>query len=341
MTGRIGRIDGRDPGAFSAVRELLAEAELADGSPPVSDQAVLAASQGEREVLGASDSGGRLDAVGILGQGELDLVVRPGARGRGLGSAMLQRLLDTADRDANHDAVQGAARNEDPATRQGEQQGGEQHGGELRAWQHGTNPAAETLLRRAGFAPVRRLYRLALDPARLPEAIAEARPLPDGFALRDFDPADPSQVEAWVRVNAAAFADHPEQGSMTTKDFRTLAAEPWFDPDDLILAFDTASANTDGPAGRLAGYTWIKTVRGGEDGARPETELYVLGVDPQYAGLGLGAALLGETLRRMSAHDPGRITLYVDGDNESARALYDRAGFTVDRRSAQWLRRTA
>jgi len=279
------------------VRELLAEAERADGTPPVSDQALLAADQGRRELFGSED------AVGILGEGELDLVVRPSARGAGRGGALLTEMLESQDREGS--------------------------GSELRAWAHGENPAAETLLTRAGFVPARSLYRLALDPARLPAAIAEARALPHGFVARAFDPTAPDEAEAWVRVNAAAFASHPEQGAVTLQDFRALRQEPWFDPADLILAFDTAAQD------RLAGYTWVKTVRGDEE---PETELYVLGVDPAYAGHGLGAALLGETLRRMAEHDPERITLYVDGDNAPARALYDRAGFTVDQRSTQWLR---
>jgi len=286
---------------------VLETAERADGMPPVSDQALLAARHGQRRLFGVVGPAGALDGVAILGEAELDLVVRPEARGRGLGSAALAGLLEQHERDAA-----GAA------------------GHELRAWAHGENPAATALLERAGFSPVRSLLRLALPVDRLSDAIAEARALPAGFRIAGFDPADDGQADSWVRVNAAAFADHPEQGSVTHGDFRALTAEPWFDPDDLRLAFDERS-------GSLAGYSWIKTVR--EAGAGTETELYVLGVDPAYAGRGLGAALLGETLRRMSEHSPDRISLYVDGDNDSARALYDRAGFAVDQRSTQWLLR--
>ena len=64
----------------------------------------------------------------------------------------------------------------------------------------------------------------------------------------------------------------------------------------------------------------------------------MLGVDPTFAGIGLGAALLGETLRQMATHRPNRITLYVDGDNTNAVALYARAGFMVEQRSMQYLR---
>lgn len=313
----------RDAGdALAATRALLADAEQADGTPPVSDQALLAASQGRRALLAfgsgagaAAGAEGAADAaapdplaIGILGEGELDLVVRPAARGRGVGRAALTTLLDVAAR-------------EQP--------------GELRAWAHGENPGATALLSGAGFAPIRELLRLSLDPELLPSAIAAARPLPEGFRLERFDPTAAHHVEEWVRVNAAAFSDHPEQGAVTAEDFRALTGESWFDAKDLLLAMDEGAA---GARETLAGYTWIKTVRGEDAAAGPETELYVLGVDPEYAGRGLGAALLGATLRRMSEHDPARISLYVDGGNANARALYDRAGFVIDQRSTQWLR---
>lgn len=296
---------------------------------PISDQALLAVRKGERSLFVLREQGDGADSsapagLAILGDGELDLVVAPGARGRGIATAALTAVLDISDHES------------------------EGSDGDLRAWARGENPAATGLLGRAGFEPIRSLYRLALDPDRLPDAIAGSRGLPERFRVSPFEAGDPEQVEAWVRVNAAAFATHPEQGRVTRADFTELTREPWFDAADLLLAFDEGAApdaaggavreGSGSPAGSppLAGYTWIKTTRGAEG---TETELYVLGVDPGYAGRGLGAALLGATLRRMLEHDPDRITLYVDGDNENARALYDRAGFETDQLSTQWLRR--
>jgi len=286
------------------LRSIAREAEIFDGAPPISDQALLAAEQGRRRVFGAGS-----DAVGILGEGELDLVVRPGARGNGLGTRLLAQLLDAAGTD------------------------------ELRAWSHGENPAATALLTRAGFAPIRVLFRLALDIAQLDAAVADARPLPEGFSIEVFDGAadtggpDSPRESEWVRVNAAAFADHPEQGAITLDDFRSTMAQPWFDPNDLLLAIDETN-------GAIAGYGWIKTIAGGTPDAAPETELYVLGVSPEYAGRGLGAALFGASLARMRDLGTSRITLYVDESNTNAVQLYMRGGFTIDQRSTQWLRST-
>lgn len=295
MSSHSPRRDAEHSALTDRVRGILAEAARFDGTPPVSDQALMAVAQGRRELV---DFG---DAVGIIGEGELDLVVRPEARGRGIGGASLQALLGLL---------------------------GDGSGSELKAWAHGENPAAEALLRGAGFAPVRTLLRMSLDPALLPGAIAAARPLPDGFEVSPFDPTRQDEADEWVRVNAAAFAGHPEQGAMTRADFDALTREPWFEAEDLRLAFEAGR-----PEARLAGFTWVKTTR--EQG-QVETELYVLGVDPAQAGRGLGAALLGETLRRMARHDPDRITLYVDLDNENAVSLYERAGFEVEQRSTQF-----
>ncbi len=280
-------------------RKILEEATHHDGTPPVSDQALLAVTQGRRRLFEEPD------AIGIIGEGELDLVVRPTERGKGIGRALLRTLLASDEAST-----------------------------ELRAWAHGENPAATALLRSAEFEPVRELLRLALDPAALDQAIGAARRLPEGFEVRAYSPGaegHADQADDWVRVNAAAFASHPEQGQMSRAEFDALTREPWFAADDLRLAYATSGERQ----GELAGFSWVKTV---QEGNTTETELYVLGVDPTFAGIGLGAALLGETLRQMAPHRPNRITLYVDGDNTNAVALYARAGFVVEQRSMQYLR---
>lgn len=283
-------------GSIEVAGPLIERAEHADDSSPISDQALLAVSQGQRKLLLFTEAGHEGPvAVGVIGQGELDLVVDPEARGLGIGAAALDQLLDQAN-------------------------------GEVLAWAHGENPAANALLDRAGFSPARSLFRMVLDPAILPSAGTDplSVELPDGYSLRTFVHAD---AAAWVRVNAVAFADHPEQGRVTESDFALMREEPWFDANDLFLL--------EGPDGQLAGSTWIKTVIEDE---HTETELYAIGVDPAHAGRGLGRILLDATLARMTEHHPNRVSLYVDGENERAVRMYETAGFTVDSRSTQWRR---
>ena len=59
--------------------------------------------------------------------------------------------------------------------------------------------------------------------------------VPDGVTVRGYRPGDDQQL---LRVNAAAFADHPEQGAMDAANLAERMAEPWFDPAGLIVAED-------------------------------------------------------------------------------------------------------
>lgn len=287
-------------GTVEQARPIIERATQTDGVSPVSDQALLAVTQDKRRLalFYAAEDAARSTplAVGIMGQGEIDLVVDPPYRGRGIGSAALQVL-----------------------TMYGPRSG-------LLAWAHGDNPAADAILTRAGFAPVRSLFRMALDPALLPGTGADphAVALPAGYTLHTYGER-PTDAADWVRTNAIAFADHPEQGRVTEADFALMREEPWFDANELYLM--------SAPETGLAGYTWVKTVREGDS---IETELYVIGIDPAHAGKGLGRALLSVTLARMAQHHPTKVTLYVDGENERAVNLYTAAGFTIDSRSRQW-----
>ena len=79
-----------------------------------------------------------------------------------------------------------------------------------------------------------------------------------------------------LRVNNAAFSWHPEQGGWNHSDVLDRAAEPWFDPEGLLLAVDELS-------GELLGFHWTKVHPDGTG------EVYVLGVDPAAQGRDWGA----------------------------------------------------
>ena len=56
--------------------------------------------------------------------------------------------------------------------------------------------------------------------------------------------------DAFLAVNAAAFAHHPEQGGMDPADLDDRIAEPWFDPAGLLPRLARAS--------ELLGFHWTK-----------------------------------------------------------------------------------
>jgi mycothiol synthase len=204
----------------------------------------------------------------------LDLAVAPNARGEGIGGRL---------------AASAAA---EP--------------GALTAWSHGDHPAARAIAQRLGFTRARELWVMR-RPSAVPLPPEDA---PPGVTIRDFGEAD---AEALLAVNAAAFAAHPEQGSMSATDLAERMAEPWFDPAGLLLAI--------GPDGELLGFHWTK--RHDEDNG----EVYVVGVAPEAHGRGLGRLLTVAGLHHLASRGVAEVHLYVESDNTAALRLYSGLGF--------------
>jgi len=264
-----------------AVVEMLASASIAAGeAPPFSDQTLVDVRAGRATVVG--DERG----VAVVRDGELELVVAREARGQGIGSALVEQALTPGGGAADAGAAPPRL-----------------------AWAHGDHPAARALADRHGWTAVRTLLQLRAPVAGAPD---DPR-VPAGLSLSSFRAGDPDDEDAWLALNAAAFAHHPEQGRMTLDDLRAREAEPWFDGDDLLLLRDTEGA--------LAGSCWLKV----EDGVG---EFYAVAVRPDLQGQGLGGVLMRAGSARLAGRGLDTAALYVEGDNEPALALYRRSGFT-------------
>ena len=154
--------------------------------------------------------------------------------------------------------------------------------------------------------------------------------LPEGVAVRTFQAG--RDDEAWVRVNAAAFRAHPEQGHWTVDDLHRRMREPWFDPEGFFLAHrgdDLVGLPLDeGPRRRRAPTTHPAGPHAHEGhGHDPIGEVYVVGVAPGETGTGLGKALTVTGLRHLRHRGLPSAMLYVDSDNEAAIGLYTKLGF--------------
>jgi mycothiol synthase len=208
-----------------------------------------------------------------------ELVVHPAHRGHGHGRALGAALLAAS-------------------------------GKRLRVWAHGGHSAARHLAQVLGLTLFRELRQLRrpLTDLDLPEP-----KLPDGVAVRTFVPG--RDDTAWLAVNAAAFAHHPEQGSLTQRDLDDRKAEAWFDPKGFFLAFRE---------GELIGFHWTK-----EHAAEGLGEVYVIGLRPGAQGGGLGRALTTIGLRHLATKGLPTAMLYVDADNTAAVKLYERLGFAT------------
>ena len=311
------------PDVVEQVEGLLRRATEADGVQPLSEHVWLHLRHGgegrdENLLLDVDDGAGpelagyaHLDPTDPVAGPSAEVVVDPAHRGRGYGRRLVEAALEAAP------------------------------GHRLRLWAHGDHPAARALAASLGFSEVRRLeqWRRSLR-VPLPEA-----PLPEGVRLRAFRPGEDD--EAWVRLNAAAFAAHPEQGAWTVADLRARMAEDWFDPAGFLLAEEEGP---DGP--RLVAFHWTKVHGGDADHghghehasreaplrahAKPPLpahghermgEVYVVGVDPAHQGRGLGRALTVAGLRHLRDLGLEQAMLYVESDNATAQAVYRRLGF--------------
>jgi mycothiol synthase len=184
----------------------------------------------------------------------------------------------------------------------------------LRVWAHGDLSAAAALARSARMPRVRALWQMRMPASLAPE---DAPAMPAGVTLRTFRPG--SDEADWLAVNRRAFAHHPEQGKWTMDDLLVREAEPWFDPAGFFLAERD---------GRLIGFHWTKVhPDGGADGG-PIGEVYVVGIDPDQQGGGLGRALTMAGLAHLRRRGLTEIMLYVDEDNTAAVKMYTRLGFT-------------
>jgi mycothiol synthase len=184
--------------------------------------------------------------------------------------------------------------------------------GPLAFWAHGDH--AGGFPEKSGFARARVLWQMR----RSLTDFSEVSVMPDGVTLRHFRPGHDEQ--AWLGVNARAFAHHPEQGRWTTDDLRLREAEPWFDPAGFLLAVDLEDT--------LLGFHWTKVhPPAGDDPAIGE--IYVLGVDPGGHRRGLGVALSVAGLRHLADTGLTQAMLYVDESNTAAVALYRRLGFEI------------
>lgn len=295
-------IDGAlDAELFKDFSTLGAAASESDGNPPLSEQTLVTlrgADDGQHPVLSLalyapdedSDPATAEDLAGIAvvvespdGSGVLELAVHPSYRNQGVAGRLLAALQEKRGFDG------------------------------LTAWSHGNHEAAAELAARFGYGPVRELRKMRLmsSTSSLPDAA-----LPPGVKLRAFVPGQDEQ--AWLAANRAAFAHHPEQGSMTLADLKAREEEEWFDPEGFLLA-----VNTDGT---LLGYHWTKVHP--KQGAHPAIgEVYVVGVTPDAQGSGLGKALTVAGIRHLQEKGLHAVMLYVDADNQAAVALYQKLGF--------------
>jgi mycothiol synthase len=276
---------------IAGVQRLLAAAERADGHRPLSDHLWL-------DLV----HGGRPGFTGLIAsEPGHDHLVAYAQLSRGNDSWALEVVVDPHHRYEMHiigpeliEAAVGVI--------------AEAGGGHVHWWVFEPTQMHATVAASGGLQPGRRLHQMC-------------RPLPTGIECeldtRDFVVGQ--DEAAWLEVNNRAFAWHPEQGGWDLETLQAREQQPWFDPAGFRLHERD---------GRLAGFCWTKVHR---DNDPVLGEIYVIAVDPDFHGLGLGKALTLAGLDHLARQGVGTGMLYVDADNATAVAMYERLGFSVHR----------
>ncbi|OBH86363.1 mycothiol synthase, partial [Mycobacterium scrofulaceum] len=184
------------------VRELVTAATEFDGVAPVGEQVLRELPHDRTGHLLVNETGGVVGYLNLSRDPDApmaELVVHPRARRQGFGTALARAALaETA--------------------------------GSNRFWAHGTLEPARATATALGLVPVRELLQMRRTLRDVHDLV---RPVP-GVRVRTY--AGASDDAELLRVNNAAFADHPEQGGWTEAQLAERRDEPWFDPAGLFLA---------------------------------------------------------------------------------------------------------
>ncbi|MCS5685232.1 MAG: GNAT family N-acetyltransferase, partial [Acidimicrobiales bacterium] len=110
---------------------------------------------------------------------------------------------------------------------------------------------------------------------------------------------------------------HPEQGDWKAEDLTARRAEPWY----LREGFRIWERD-----GRVGGFCWTKIHH---DTVPKLGEIYVIAVDPDFHGEGIGRQLVLAGLAWLTEQHLRHAILYVESDNDHANRVYRGLGFEL------------
>jgi mycothiol synthase len=228
-----------------------------------------------------------LDTTDLIAGPSVEAVVHPQHRGKGLGSLILKEAIKIC-------------------------------GDKTRIWSHGDLPAAKAI---AASLNLERLWSNLL----MSKSLGEIQPVTSKYPIRTFIASLDNQ--AFLELNNKVFADYPDQGGWSEDDLKVRLNEDWFETEGFFVAEDM---------GELIGFCWTKihgaqthSHSGGDDDHGHEAlgEIYVLAVNPDYKGQGVGRDLTITGLNYLKYQGLNNVMLYVGVENKPAFNLYKSLGF--------------
>jgi len=278
-----------------SVLSLIKAAHDFDGTPAIAEHVLLHLRHGGDK----SDSHlvieenkeviayAHLDTTDLVAGPSVEAVVHPQHRGKGLGALILKEAIKIC-------------------------------GDRTRIWSHGDLSAAKAI---AASLKLERLWSNLL----MSKSLGEIQPVTSKYPIRTFIPSLDNQ--AFLALNNNVFANYPDQGGWSEDDLKVRINESWFDDKGFFIAEDK---------GELIGFCWTKihgahthSHHGSDDDHGHEAlgEIYVLAVNPNYKGQGIGRDLTITGLNYLKYQGLNNVMLYVGVENKSAFNLYKSLGF--------------
>jgi mycothiol synthase len=179
-----------------------------------------------------------------------------------------------------------------------------------------TEAAQAEILLNLGFGVVRRFYEMRLDASSVSLGAAEQSDL----AYRHLE-AGEEELLAWIenRCFMDTWGFNPNTAEYIVWELSTRGDCP----EDVILALSH---------GKTIGYCWTEAERDqGSSTGKRKGRIYMLGVDTDYRGRGLGEKLLRAGLLHLRNKGRELIDITVDSQNIVAVTLYRSLGFQLHR----------
>jgi mycothiol synthase len=228
-----------------------------------------------------------LDSTDLVAGPSVEAVVHPQHRGKGLGARILKEAINIC-------------------------------GNRTRIWSHGDLPAAKAI---AASLKLERIWSNLL----MSKSLGEIQPAISKCPIRTFIPSLDNQ--AFLALNNKVFANYPDQGGWSEDDLKVRVNEDWFQKEGFFVAENK---------GELIGFCWTKihgahthSHNGSDDDHGHEAlgEIYVLAVNPDYKGQGIGRDLTITGLNYLKYQGLNNVMLYVGVENKPAFKLYKSLGF--------------
>lgn len=185
------------------------------------------------------------------------------------------------------------------------------------------NVAAKALLSELGFGFVRRFLdlRLVLSEAQLPDAEQ------GDLAIRHPQPGEEDRL---TEIQNRSFAGTWGYNPNTVEEIVYRLNMTGSSPENVILVCE---------GDKPIACCWTATNPGQDAAGTKKGRIFMLGVDPDYRGKGVGKRALLAGLAHLKSKGIEAAELTVDSENAAACALYESVGFKVSSTSA-WYEKT-